>query len=79
RVEVQIFPNPTSNILNINSNVEINLVELIDNLCVVIYSMEVHGLNRVQPDVSNIESGLYQVRITTADNSVLVKSFVKAN
>lgn len=44
-----------------------------------IYSMEVHGLNKVQPDVSNIESGLYQVRTTTADNSVLVKSFVKTN
>lgn len=44
-----------------------------------IYSMEVHGLNRVQTDVSNIESGLYQVRIITADNSVFVKSFVKTN
>ena len=79
RVEVQIFPNPASNILNINSNVEIIRVELIDNLGFAIYSMEVHGLNRVQTDVSNIESGLYQVRIITADNSVFVKSFVKTN
>jgi hypothetical protein len=58
---VNLFPNPTSGILNIESNELINRIELFDMLGKLVMT---YG-NERQIDISNLQSGLYLLRFTS--------------
>ncbi|MFM2157262.1 MAG: hypothetical protein RL516_2011 [Bacteroidota bacterium] len=58
---LNIFPNPTSGILNIESNELLKRIELFDMLGKLVLS---YG-NEKQIDISNLQSGLYLIRFTS--------------
>lgn len=60
--DLQIYPNPVSNILNITSSEEISSVEIVNTLGQVVSQMDVDGESAVC-DVENLPSGVYVVRI----------------
>jgi hypothetical protein len=67
-----IYPNPTSSILNINSNEEIKLIE--------IYSLEgklIFSTIENKIDISNLKSGLYVIKVTNSKNEIGVKKLIK--
>ena len=69
-----LYPNPTSTILNINTNnIEIIKIEIYDVLGKKVWAKT--G-NTTQLDVSNLDSGLYLVNIQT-EQGVVVKKVVK--
>ncbi len=59
---VRIFPNPTSNILNITSTETISEIEIVNVLGQVVYRTEVNAENAVC-DVEGLTAGVYIVRI----------------
>ena len=75
-VDLQIFPNPVSNILNISSSEEISEIEIVNVMGQVVYRTEVNGNNAVC-DVEGLTAGVYFVRIHGTDTtSVIQKKFV---
>ena len=62
--EISIFPNPTTDNLNITSSEEISEIEIVNALGQVVYRMEVNADNAVC-DVEGLTAGVYVVRIRT--------------
>ena len=61
---ISIFPNPTTNILNITSSETISEIEIVNVMGQVVRRIEVNSDNAVC-DVEDLRSGVYVVRIRT--------------
>ncbi len=75
---MEVYPNPVGNILNISSSETISEIEIVNTLGQVVKRIEVNADNAVC-DVENLKAGVYVVRIRTlrqAQGAVLRK-FVK--
>ena len=68
---VEIFPNPSSNIVNLVSNDNINKVFITNIIGQSVYQKEFNNTN-IQLNVSNFESGIYLIRVYT-DNDIYTK------
>ena len=63
---ITIFPNPTSDILNITSTETISEIEIVNVMGQVVYRKEINGENAVC-DVEGLTAGVYVVRIFGTD------------
>lgn len=64
-----LYPNPTSGILNIKSNVSIRNIEIYSPSGVLLYNMEPMNQNEINLNVSDFTKGLYFINIETLYNS----------
>jgi len=71
-VLVKIYPNPTTNVLNIETVSNLKSIELYD-VNGRILEINKLNLNRAVFDISKYKSGLYFVKITTEDGSKIEK------
>ena len=71
-LEVSVYPNPTSNLLNFTSNHEIDLIEIYDLSGKRINSF----VNTKSIDISNYNSGVYIVKIFS-DENVATKKVIR--
>ena len=69
---LSVYPNPTSNYINIESNLELNKVSLYDSLG----KMVLESLQTKLVDVSQLSSGLYFVNVYTEDGKRAVKKII---
>ncbi len=60
--EISIFPNPTSNLLNIISSETISEIEIVNVMGQIVLQMDVNSDNAVC-NVSNLSNGMYFIRI----------------
>ncbi len=60
--DIDIFPNPTNNILNITSSEPISEIEIVNVMGQVVKRMEANA-NNVVCDVEDLKAGVYMVRI----------------
>ncbi|NHN26655.1 T9SS type A sorting domain-containing protein [Flavobacterium jejuense] len=70
--DFEVYPNPTSSLLFIHTNEEISSM--------AIYSLDgklVIATKENEADVSNLQNGLYLIKVTTNQNKVGIKKFVK--
>lgn len=74
---VQLFPNPASSELTVQSAVPIATLELLDGSGRVLESWDRPGLRFTLP-VTQLPAGLYGLRLQSADQTV-VRKFVKTN
>ena len=78
--DIQIFPNPVSNILNITSPEEISEIEIVNVMGQVVYRTDVNGNNAVC-DVNGLANGMYVVLVRTLSGAeganVVQKKFIK--
>lgn len=77
-VEVKIFPNPTSDILNINLSKEVNndaRLLIFNTSGKNIHSEQIHG-SHYQLSVNNLCSGVYMLQIING-NEIITKRFIK--
>ena len=76
--DIKIYPNPTTDILNITSPEEISEIEIVNVMGQVVYRTEVNADNAVC-DVQGLNAGVYIVRIygTDADSILEQRKFVK--
>jgi len=66
---IVVYPNPTSSIININQNVDINVLNYIGDIII-------SKTNTNVLDVSKISSGMYMLQITY-DNKTITKQLIK--
>ena len=71
---VNVFPNPTNGIFNIEGN-NIRKVEIINAYGQIVYSKEIKAEN-IQLDLSNYSIGTYMLRVVT-DNGISTKQIIK--
>ena len=74
--DLQIYPNPVSNTLNITSSEIISEIEIVNVMGQVVRRIEVNSDNAVC-DVEELTSGVYMVRIRTASATLIQRRFIK--
>lgn len=72
---ISIYPNPAKDFLNItNTSIfELKAVSIIDTLGKIIYT----GTNTDKINVSNLENGMYLVKIELSNSTTVTKHFIK--
>lgn len=70
--EMSIYPNPTTGMLNVASNDEIDSIEIFNSIGTTVVSSNVAG-NSSAIDMSNLPNGMYFVRVSTSNGTETVK------
>ena len=70
--EMSIYPNPTTGMLNVTSNEEIDSIEIFNSIGTTVATSKATG-NNTSIDMSNLPNGMYFVRIFTANGIETVK------
>lgn len=77
-IELNMYPNPTNEVLQINSKESIQFMEIYSVDGKLVYSEQVNAANSMHVDVKNLPSGNYQLAVHFASSQVPVrKAFVK--
>ena len=71
-LEVALYPNPVNDLLNIETALELQSVEIYN-----IQGQKVLSSNQKQINVSDLAAGMYMVRIQDTDNAIATKKIVK--
>lgn len=71
--ELELFPNPSDDYLNIRSNKAIRKIEIIDVNGIEQLSID----NQTGIDIRNLMSGVYMLKLTYIDNSQSFNKFIK--
>lgn len=74
---VNLYPNPTSDSVNVESNQEIIGWEIVDNAGKTLKSEKVNKLKFFQVDFSYLNIGIYYVKIYLEDGRVDYKKMIK--
>ncbi|MEZ5198680.1 MAG: T9SS type A sorting domain-containing protein, partial [Bacteroidales bacterium] len=72
----EIFPNPATELVTVNSPYEISSIRVLNNAGQSVADYEVNAAS-YQIDVSNLQSGIYFIRIETEEGQTLQKIAVK--
>lgn len=72
---VSVYPNPTSDVVVVNSKNTIKRVELYNTLGQVVLSQEANA-NNITLDVTNLTQGNYFVKVTTSDDVMTTQKVV---
>lgn len=73
---VELFPNPSSGLFYINSDIDIKSIEILDINCKIINKKEIN-LNEI--DIREKENGIYFLRIKTANGDIRNFKLVKTD
>ena len=71
-IDLNIYPNPSSSVLNIQSNEQITEVQVIDLLGQIVYSAPVNGNNH-RINLNQMQTGIYLVKINTRKGTITKK------
>ncbi len=75
---ISLYPNPTSHILNVKSDDELNGdLTILDITGKIVYTQSVNNSNLVNIDVSGLTKGLYFITLTNGDMKSSAKFIVK--
>ncbi|MCD4788880.1 MAG: T9SS type A sorting domain-containing protein, partial [Bacteroidales bacterium] len=72
----RIFPNPATDLVNVNSTYEIKTIQVLNNIGQVVIDEEVNTMN-YKFNVSTFERGIYYIKLDTDEGQVIRKIAVK--
>jgi len=75
-ITVEVYPNPTSDVLYINSNESLEKLTIYNSLGQSIRAEDVEGINS-QIDMSNLDTGIYFISLQTISGSSKYKQIIK--
>jgi hypothetical protein len=73
---LRVFPNPTEDMLTINSVNNIEIIQLFDAMGKVVATATIDGAMSYQMDVSNLNAGVYNV-VTSSNGELTTTKFIK--
>jgi hypothetical protein len=68
----RVYPNPSSAVINIESSIEINGIQIFNNAGQLVIDKSVN-VNQYQINVSQFEKGIYYIKLETAEGKMLRK------
>jgi len=75
---ISVFPNPSSEIINVSiSNSEIKSIEVFNILGEKIATFQLQNVSNTEIDISNLNSGVYLLRIFDTSNKITLKKIIK--
>jgi hypothetical protein len=77
QTNLEIFPNPTVDVVNIQSNTSIKQVQVFDLLGNEVYLSQFNNLNNASLNISGLKPGIYLLNITNCDGTSVPKRIVK--
>lgn len=76
-VHVDIYPNPSHNVINIEAGDQIETIRLVDVRGKEVDQLQVASSNFAKVDVSQLENGVYLVEITTLNSSTTKRIIIE--
>ncbi|MEE4256535.1 MAG: T9SS type A sorting domain-containing protein, partial [Bacteroidales bacterium] len=73
---IQIFPNPARDMVKLTSAAELISIKVFNNLGQAVIEKTVNG-NSYQLNTSDLESGLYFIRLETENNSIIKQLIIE--
>lgn len=73
-LEFSIYPNPTKDILKINSNINVSQIEIYNELGVLVLSI----LDNNNIDISTLSKGIYFIKVFDVNGNVSLKKVIKS-
>lgn len=67
---IKVYPNPATDVVTVEATADVRNITLVNYLGQPVMNQDVNGQSTIKLNVSNLESGVYFVRFTTADGSV---------
>lgn len=67
---IKVYPNPATDVVTVEATANVRNITLVNYLGQPVMNQDVNGQSTIKLNVSNLESGVYFVRFTTADGSV---------
>jgi hypothetical protein len=77
-ISIKIFPNPTSEIVCVESIDEIVSINILNALGQSVMST-IHNHNKANIDINNLKNGIYYIQINNQSGKQHVKQFIKSN
>lgn len=71
-----VYPNPTKNIIQINSNDSIKMIEVCNILGISLFNNNIDG-NEFKIDLSDLQPNVYLIKLIKYNNEVIVKKIIK--
>lgn len=71
-----LYPNPVSEVLNINTTSNIDKVTIFNSIGQSVYSEVNTGKTSLPVNVANLKSGVYSIEVVLADGSILVEKLL---
>jgi hypothetical protein len=69
-VTLKIFPNPVvDGVLSINSDIEIEKIEILSIVGQLVYTQELEPSNSVRLNLDQIHSGIYLIKVSFVNNA----------
>ncbi|MFA7326223.1 MAG: T9SS type A sorting domain-containing protein [Candidatus Kapaibacterium sp.] len=73
---LQVFPNPTDDMITINSVNSVETIQLFDVMGKMVASINLNGVTRHQMNVSGLNTGVYNV-VTSSNGELTTTKFIK--
>ena len=74
---VNLYPNPTPDIITIESNEEIIAWEIADNTGKTLQTAKINNLKKFEVDFAYLSTGVYFIRIYLENGQVVYKKMIK--
>jgi hypothetical protein len=74
---VQLYPNPVSEVLEINSSIDLSSIEAYSTSGAKLKIWSMQGLNTGVINMSDFDKGFYFLRIVSVDQNVVIRKIVK--
>lgn len=76
-MNVSLFPNPVNDVLTLQTNSSVKKVTIFNTLGQNVFTNNSSFVGENDMDVSNLDTGMYIINITTNDGRTITKKFVK--
>ncbi|MEJ5304236.1 MAG: carboxypeptidase regulatory-like domain-containing protein [Bacteroidales bacterium] len=70
---ISVYPNPARNFVNVQVGNDVKSLEMVNYLGQKVYTQQLNGAGKYTINTSNLESGVYFIRMTTANGSILTE------
>ena len=77
-IDLIIFPNPTKDVLQVDSKIKIKEISIISELGRTIISKSINFMP-ISFYIKDLQDGIYFLKIMTEDNNVVMRKFIKSN
>ena len=74
---INIYPNPSSDKINMDINKNIKEIKVMDNLGAIRYQQNVRSVKNIQLDISGYPNGMYILSFTTLDGQTFSRKIIK--
>jgi len=75
--QINVYPNPAIDFINIDSETKINEIKIYNNIGQLVKKLKLNTSNKVNINVANLKNGIYLMKISSAEKTLFKKFVIK--